>query len=734
MVNLLTGKFLGLLPRLAGITLVFLAVQESPAAVVIDGFNTGGTTMTPAIGATGTRHPDIGLGGEREARCINDASNVSGITPNISCLMGAFFNGLAVNNIYEGSVALAIAEDGNVGSYHLLWDGVQNAPYNYNYLLGVQDLAQSGQNNVIRINYANNSDSVSSFEIRVYSGSDPANYAYLLQDSLLNTGQSSLLNYVNWDFLFSEFEEAGTGADFSAVTAVELLLEGSDKVVLAVNKLAAEAQVVGSISSELVEDRNGDGDIDSGSVEGENDIFVYTIELTNVEDFSAHTVTNLVYEADIITNATLVVGSVTTSQGTVTSGNDGGDNSVAINVGTLIDGEQMTITYQVKMDAGLNTTGMTYSHSGRVSSVSNGFIDSLLAPNTFTVNAFDVTVTMIAEPSPVSGDADADGFSGESEMVRFTATITNTDTVGRTLTFWQLPIENASLVNGSVAIVSGTAVIATGNASGDEYVRINRYQNSLPAGQSIVVRFDLIIDTPFPFSDFEDFASFIEAQAIVTERNNGTSTLEDAIAAVASSDYKEWSDDPDTGAENDASRMQVDAFPNNEYASVDTDQDGYPEVWNAGSCDEELPAEDINSCESLSGLEQDPAPNNPTNDLTPPVVTAPADIKVTASGKKTTVSIGQATAVDNLDGELTPAADMSGPFKVGKYFITWSATDAAGNVGTAVQKVVVVEPKEEEPIVEPSPSSGGGGSFTLLSLLSMLWLAVRRYRFEKRLV
>lgn len=72
-----------------------------------------------------------------------------------------------------------------------------------------------------------------------------------------------------------------------------------------------------------------------------------------------------------------------------------------------------------------------------------------------------------------------------------------------------------------------------------------------------------------------------------------------------------------------------------------------------------------------------------------PEVTAPADIRVEATGPTTSVSLGDATATDTVDGDITVSADNEGPFVVGTHTITWTATDSAGNVATDTQTVIV---------------------------------------------
>ncbi len=72
-----------------------------------------------------------------------------------------------------------------------------------------------------------------------------------------------------------------------------------------------------------------------------------------------------------------------------------------------------------------------------------------------------------------------------------------------------------------------------------------------------------------------------------------------------------------------------------------------------------------------------------------PEVIAPADISVEATGSTTSVSLGDATATDTVDGDITATADNEGPFTVGAHTITWTATDSAGNVATDTQTVTV---------------------------------------------
>jgi hypothetical protein len=97
-----------------------------------------------------------------------------------------------------------------------------------------------------------------------------------------------------------------------------------------------------------------------------------------------------------------------------------------------------------------------------------------------------------------------------------------------------------------------------------------------------------------------------------------------------------------------------------------------------------------------------------------PKVTPPAVIeRVNATGWFTYVDLNSEDAVasDALDGSLTPVSNSNGYFRPGKNIVTWSATDSAGNVGSAEQVVNVV------PIVQVSKmqvgAEGSGAEFKI---------------------
>src|ERR1019366_4351390 len=77
-------------------------------------------------------------------------------------------------------------------------------------------------------------------------------------------------------------------------------------------------------------------------------------------------------------------------------------------------------------------------------------------------------------------------------------------------------------------------------------------------------------------------------------------------------------------------------------------------------------------------------------DTTAPVITLNGSTSQTISLQGTYTEL-KATANDNKDGALTPT--ISGTVNVnhtGVYIITYRATDAAGNIGTATRTITVV--------------------------------------------
>ncbi len=93
-------------------------------------------------------------------------------------------------------------------------------------------------------------------------------------------------------------------------------------------------------------------------------------------------------------------------------------------------------------------------------------------------------------------------------------------------------------------------------------------------------------------------------------------------------------------------------------------------------------------------------------DTTPPLITAPDDVSVTATGDLTDVSLGTATASDNSGSVMSKFPDNSGPFPIGDTTVTWTATDASGNSAMDTQLVTVL-PRLDLDIITFKKRGGG---------------------------
>ena len=136
---------------------------------------------------------------------------------------------------------------------------------------------------------------------------------------------------------------------------------------------------------------------------------------------------------------------------------------------------------------------------------------------------------------------------------------------------------------------------------------------------------------------------------------------------------------------------------------LDTDADGLPDFYETANGLDPNNADDASADldgDGISNADEYAAGSDPGKDELSPELTIPDDIVVSATGRMTTVELGQASAVDNKDGALTPTASLlENTLASGLYSNTWSVEDAAGNVEAAVQTIKVL------PLVSLTPSS-----------------------------
>jgi len=76
-------------------------------------------------------------------------------------------------------------------------------------------------------------------------------------------------------------------------------------------------------------------------------------------------------------------------------------------------------------------------------------------------------------------------------------------------------------------------------------------------------------------------------------------------------------------------------------------------------------------------------------DTTPPVLYVPVDITVKATGITTVITIGEASVTDDVDSNPAIINDAPNTFPIGNTVVTWTATDASGNIVNAIQIITI---------------------------------------------
>ena len=130
-------------------------------------------------------------------------------------------------------------------------------------------------------------------------------------------------------------------------------------------------------------------DTNCDQLPGPGDTMLYTVVITNA---SKSAVSGVIFSDTPDANTTLVVGSVTTTSGSVGTGNKNGDKSVSVNMGTITAGGKVTITFKVTINKNLTAQVTQISNQGTLSSTN--FV-TRLSDDPDTYKADDPTVTHV---------------------------------------------------------------------------------------------------------------------------------------------------------------------------------------------------------------------------------------------------------------------------------------------------------------------------------------------------
>jgi LPXTG-site transpeptidase (sortase) family protein len=156
-----------------------------------------------------------------------------------------------------------------------------------------------------------------------------------------------------WVYTCSVTAVAGTTTNTAGVTTTELPTTEEDDA----EYFGEDAEIVANKTDALFTDQNNNNLVEPG------DVIRYTVMITNNGDGDA---SDVLFADTPDANTTLVAGSVTTTSGSVTSGNAGGDTSVGVDIGTILSGQTVTITFDVVVNGNLPAEVISVSNQGTV--------------------------------------------------------------------------------------------------------------------------------------------------------------------------------------------------------------------------------------------------------------------------------------------------------------------------------------------------------------------------------
>ncbi len=241
--------------------------------------------------------------------------------------------------------------------------------------------------------------------------------------------------------------------------------------------VVAEALLDATKRDTLVVDADGNGIANPG------DTLEYRVVIHNGGNQAA---TGIVFNDTPGANTSLVVGSVQTSAGTVTTGNTAGNTSVSVNVGTIPGGAQVVITFRVTVRNPLPAGVTRVVNQGTVNS---NELPSLPTDDPDTANTDDATATPVTAAPQIAAskrdtlviDADGNGSASPGDTLEYRVVVANSGNQAATgVVFNDTPGANTALVVGSVQTSVGT--VTTGNTAGNTSVSVN--VGTIPGGST----------------------------------------------------------------------------------------------------------------------------------------------------------------------------------------------------------------------------------------------------------
>ena len=354
----------------------------------------------------------------------------------------------------------------------------------------------------------------------------------------------------------------------------------------------------------------------------------------------------------------------------------------------------VTITNDAPAILPLGPTVVTFSVTDAAGNTSTATATATVADTTAPVITAPQIFVVLGESDGVSAESQPDAWQ---EIMDMLAGVTATDNVDGTLEV--LSDAPTDLFLFGETTVTFTATDAAGNVGTTQTivnVSLDIVDPELTIPESISINVDMPGDVVLSSSDV---ITLFFAAAVATDNKDG-----DLTANITNNGLTAYPVGTTlvTFSVSDAAGNTVTGSASITVIVLDTDNDGLPDFYETENGLDPNDADDALGDldgDGFTNLEEYEAGTDPTRDELPPELTIPADISMGAIGRMTDVNLGEATATDQKDGALTPTASQTGPFESGSYQITWTVSDAAGNVSTGVQQLVIM------PLANLTPSS-----------------------------
>lgn len=193
-------------------------------------------------------------------------------------------------------------------------------------------------------------------------------------------------------------------ADFAAAASVGISIsDGPTAGPVRITAVETTSLARATLTAALAVDVDGDGR------PGPGDVIEYTATVSNPADLGMVSATGAVFSLPT-PNGTFVPGSVTTEQGTVTSGNAPTDTGVEVALGDVADGDEIQITFRVEADAvgplanqGVLTYDVVYNTLMSTRTETDDPSTAAFSDDTITQIVAPVTVSIADAPTVAEG-------------------------------------------------------------------------------------------------------------------------------------------------------------------------------------------------------------------------------------------------------------------------------------------------------------------------------------------